>query len=63
MLCMSGGYLQCNTVVYIIKILTPVCAEYHCLFVRRNIQWLLRFEFSFKKIVEHVGHVIVGLSM
>ena len=49
-LCMSGGYLQCNTVVYIIKILTSVCAEYHTVV-------------SFKKMVEHVGHGIVGLSM
>lgn len=66
--CMEKASLVCfslilNELLLICNLLTPVFAEYHCLFVRRNIQWLVRFEFSFRKMVEHVGHVIVGLSM
>lgn len=43
--------------------MTPVCAENHCLLFRRTMQWLLICVLSFKNMVEHVGHVIVGLSM
>lgn len=43
--------------------MTPVFAENHCLLFRQTIQWLLSCVLSFKNMVEHVGHVIVGLSM